>query len=144
MDVPLLPTVNALLNAIATTLLIAGRRLARRKRIDVHRRVMLSAFGVSSVFLVLYVTDKVGRGFESVTYNVEGLARGIYLAFLASHVLLAMTVPVLAIRLIQLGLTKRFDSHRKLARVAWPIWMYVSITGVMIYFLLYFLNPAGP
>jgi uncharacterized membrane protein YozB (DUF420 family) len=141
MDLAFLPSVNAALNAVAAALLIRGRQLARRKEIDAHRRVMITAFAVSSLFLVLYVAHKAARDFENTPFHGEGLARLAYLALLASHVLLAMTVPVLAITLIVLGLRKRLTAHRRLARVAWPIWMYVSLTGVTIYFVLYHLDP---
>ena len=102
---------------------------------------MLSAFGVSSVFLASYVTHKVVFGFESTTFNVTGAWKLAYLVFLVSHVLLAALVPVLAVSLIALGLRGRIEAHRNLARLAWPIWVYVSVTGVMIYVLLYHLNP---
>lgn len=142
MDLALLPTVNAALNALAATLLVWGRRLARRGEIERHRRVMLGAFAVSSLFLALYVAHKVSKNFENTTFHAEGLAKLAYLALLSSHVVLAATVPVLAITLITLGLRGRFATHRRVARVAWPIWMYVSVTGVLIYLLLYPLNPT--
>jgi uncharacterized membrane protein YozB (DUF420 family) len=142
-DAALLPSLNATLNAVSLALLVAGRRLARQKRVREHRRVMLSAFAVSSVFLMSYVTHKIVFGFESTTFNVTGAWKLAYLVFLVSHVLLAMLVPVLAIALITLGLRGRVESHRSLARLAWPIWVYVSVTGVMIYVLLYHLNPSS-
>lgn len=144
MDLSFLPPLNACLNALAATLLVVGRRLVRRGRIDAHRRVMLSAFGVSSVFLACYVLHKASRGFESTTFHVEGVAKLAYLVMLATHVGLAMTVPPLAIGLVVLALRDSRARHRRLARVAWPIWMYVSITGVLIYVLLYHLNPPAP
>ena len=142
MDLAFLPPVNAALNAVAATLLLVGRRLAKQRRIPEHRRVMIAAFCVSTLFLALYVAHKVWRDFETTTLHVVGLAKAAYLALLFSHVTLAMTVPVLAITLIVLGLRGRFERHRRLARWAWPIWMYVSVTGVMIYVLLYHLNPS--
>ena len=142
MDLSFLPAVNASLNAVAAFLLLRGRSLAKQRRIDAHRRTMLSAFGVSTVFLALYLLHKASRGFESTTLNVVGPAKLAYLVLLFTHVTLAAAVPVLAILLIRLGLKGRFDAHRRLARVAWPIWMYVSVTGVVIYLLLYHLNPA--
>ncbi len=142
MDLSFLPAINAGLNAVAMTLLITGRRLVRQGRIEAHRRVMLSAFGVSSLFLFFYVSHKVSRDFESTTFHVEGAAKIAYLAMLFSHVVLAATVPVLAIWLIRLGLRDERAKHRRLARIAWPIWMYVSATGVLIYLLLYHLNPS--
>jgi len=141
-DLGFLPAVNATLNVAATALLVAGRVWIRRGRVDAHRRAMLGAFAVSSLFLVLYVAHKVWRDFENTPYHGVGIARVAYLAILFSHLVLAMTVPVLAIRLVQLGLGGRIARHRRLARVAWPIWMYVSVTGVVIYLLLYPLNPA--
>ena len=141
-DVHLLPTINAVLNAVATTLLIVGRWLVRRGRIDAHRRVMLSAFGVSSLFLCLYVLHKALRSFENTPFHAEGAAKVGYLVLLFSHVVLAVTVPVFAITLIVLALRGKVARHRRLARVAWPIWLYVSVTGVAIYVLLYHFNPA--
>ena len=140
--VALLPAVNASLNAAAAVCLVVGRRLARQRRIAAHRRTMLAAFALSSLFLALYVAHKAARGFESTTFHVEGVARAAYLALLASHVTLAMTIPPLAISLVVLGLRGRFAAHRRLARIAWPVWIYVSVTGVLIYALLYHLNPA--
>lgn len=137
----MLPPVNAALNATAALLLMAGRGLARRGEIERHRLVMISAFGVSSLFLLLYVTHKVSKNFENTTFNAEGWAKGAYLVLLGSHVLLAMSVPVFAIALIVLGLRDDRARHRRVARIGWPIWMYVSVTGVMIYLLLYPFNP---
>jgi uncharacterized membrane protein YozB (DUF420 family) len=142
MDLAFLPAVNAALNATATVLLVRGRRLARAGNREAHRRTMLAAFAVSSVFLVLYVLHKASRDFENTTFHATGLAKTAYLALLASHVTLAITVPIFAIALIRLGATDRVAAHRRLARVAWPIWIYVSVTGVAIYVLLYHLNPA--
>ncbi len=141
-DLSFLPAVNAGLNAVAALLLVVGLRLIRRRRIAAHRRVMLGAFAVSSLFLVCYVAHKASRGFETTTFHVEGAAKLAYLALLFSHVTLAMAVPVLAITLITLGLRGQIARHRRLARVAWPIWMYVSVTGVLIYMLLYHVNPT--
>ncbi len=141
MDLSGLPPINAALNASATILLLVGRSLARRGDVARHRVVMLSAFGVSSLFLLLYVSHKVSRNFENTTFNAEGLAKTAYLLLLGSHVLLAMTVPVIAIVLIRLGLRDDRERHRRWARIGWPIWMYVSVTGVLIYLLLYPFNP---
>ena len=142
MDLSFLPAVNASLNAVAAVLLVLGRRFVRMGRIDAHRRTMLAAFGVSSVFLVFYVAHKASKDFENTTFAAEGVAKAAYLALLASHVVLAMSVPVLAIVLIRFGLKGQIARHRGLARWAWPIWLYVSLTGVLIYFLLYQWNPA--
>lgn len=143
MDLSFLPALNASLNATATVLPVWGRRLARRGQVREHRRVMLSAFAVSSLFLALYVLHKFWRNFEHTPFHAEGAAKLAYLALLASHVTLAMTVPFLAVMLISLGLRGRVEGHRRLARVAWPTWIYVSLTGVLIYLLLYHLNPVA-
>jgi uncharacterized membrane protein YozB (DUF420 family) len=103
---------------------------------------MIAAFATSSAFLVLYVLHKASRGFESTTFHAEGAAKAAYLALLFSHVTLATAIPPLAIALLVLGLRDRRERHRRLARWAWPLWMYVSVTGVLIYLLLYPLNPG--
>ncbi len=141
MDLGFLPALNACLNAVAAALLVRGRLLIRAGRVEAHRRAMISAFAVSTVFLASYLLHKISRDFENTTFHADGLAKTLYLLLLASHVILAATVPFLAITLIVLGLRDRIDRHRRLARVAWPIWMYVSVTGVVIYLLLYPLNP---
>lgn len=142
LDLSFLPAVNAALNACSMLLLVAGRLWIRRGRVDAHRRAMLGAFFVSSLFLVLYVAHKAWRGFENTPYNGEGSAKVLYLLILFTHLTLAMAVPVLAVRLVQLGLGGRIEKHRRLAVWAWPIWMYVSVTGVVIYAMLYRFNPS--
>lgn len=141
MDLSFLPAVNASLNATAAVLLLRGRRLARAHRVAEHRLTMTAAFVVSSLFLVLYVLHKWSRGFENTTFHAAGAAKAAYLALLFSHVTLAITVPPLAIAMIVLGARGRVQRHRRLARWAWPIWIYVSFTGVLVYVLLYHLNP---
>ena len=143
MDLSFLPGVNAALNGLAAVLLVAGRRLARRRDVPRHRRTMSAAFAVSTLFLVLYVAHKAARGFEHTPFHGEGLAKAGYLVLLMSHLSLAMLVPPLAVALIALGLRGRAATHRRLARFAWPVWMYVSVTGVAIYLVLYHLNPAA-
>jgi uncharacterized membrane protein YozB (DUF420 family) len=135
-DVPLLPSLNALLNALAAGLLLRGRALVRRGRIDAHRRTMLAAFATSTLFLFFYVLHKALRGFESTSFHAEGAAKLAYLVLLFSHVTLAMAVPPFALVLIRRGLRGEIARHRRLARVVWPIWIYVSATGVLIYVLL--------
>jgi uncharacterized membrane protein YozB (DUF420 family) len=137
----LLPTINALLNAVAAALLTVGRVHARRGRIRAHRNTMLGAVGVSALFLLCYVLHKflrwLGDGKMHTTLEATGAWKAAYLAMLFSHLALAMAVPVLAGVLVYLGLTDRRAAHRRLAQWAWPIWMYVSITGVAIYVVLY-------
>jgi uncharacterized membrane protein YozB (DUF420 family) len=141
-DLSFLPGVNAVLNATAAVLLVVGRKLIRARRVDAHRRVMIAAFAVSTLFLAFYLAHKASRGFVNTEFHATGIAQIAYLVMLFTHVVLAATVPVLAIALITLGLRGRLEKHRRLARVAWPIWMYVSVTGVLIYVLLYQLNPT--
>ena len=142
MDLGFLPALNATLNSAATALLVAGRRHARAGRVDAHRRTMLAATATSAVFLALYVIHKLALGFESRTLHVSGAPKAAYLVLLATHVVLAMTIPVFALALIALGLRDRRALHRRIARIAWPIWIYVSVTGVLIYVILYHLDPA--
>lgn len=137
-----LPTVNALLNGLATVLLLAGLMLIKRGRELAHKRVMLSAFATSVVFLACYlvyhVQTEVVRSFPGpppVSY--------VYYGILISHVVLAAVVPVLAVATIYFGLRDNRQRHRRLARWTLPIWLYVSVTGVVIYLMLYRLYPAA-
>jgi putative membrane protein len=139
-----LPLANALLNGTALGLLLSGRWLIRHGRPAAHKRVMLSAFAVSMLFLALYITHKVWRHGQITPFNGPGLTRYLYLSILVSHFLLAMLVPILAIWMIGLGLRRRLAGHRKLSRWAFPVWVYVSFTGVVIYLMLYPFNPPPP
>lgn len=141
MDPSTLPAINAGLNALATLLLVRGRVLIARRDVDAHRRTMIACFVVSSVFLACYLAHKASVGGVNTPYHGEGGLRLFYYSILFSHIPLAAAVPVLAIRLIVLGLRGELPRHRRLARWAWPIWLYVSITGVAIYLMLYPFNP---
>jgi uncharacterized membrane protein YozB (DUF420 family) len=132
-----LPTVNAFLNATAAVLLVWGYLLIRRKRIDQHRRVMISAFITSCLFLVCYLVYHAQVG--SKRFPGTGALRTVYLCILATHTLLAATVPVLAIVTLRRGLAGRYDRHRRIARWTLPVWLYVSVTGVIVYLMLYHL-----
>jgi uncharacterized membrane protein YozB (DUF420 family) len=133
--IKLLPSVNATLNLTAAILLIWGYVLIRRKQVQTHRKVMLSAFAVSSAFLVCYLVYHFQVG--SVRYQKTGALRAIYLSILATHTVLAAAVPPLAIITLNRGLGARFDKHRRIARWTLPIWLYVSVTGVVVYMMLY-------
>ena len=142
-----LPATNAALNALAASLLVVGLVLIKQRRIHAHRNCMISAFAVSMLFLVLYLLHKfwkasTGRDMHT-SFNREGLAKALYLVILFTHLTLAISVPVLAVWLIRLGLKRRDGAHRRLAKVAFPIWIYVSVTGVLIYFMLYHWNPPA-
>jgi len=130
-----LPSVNAALNATAAVLLLWGYTLIRRKRMQTHRKVMLAAFVTSSLFLVCYLVYHAQVG--SVPYPKTGAIRTLYLTILATHTVLAATVPPLAIVTLSRGLRSRFDRHRTIARWTLPIWLYVSVTGVVVYLMLY-------
>ena len=131
----ILPTVNATLNATAAVLLVWGFVLIRRKRIDQHRRVMKTAFATSCLFLVCYVIYHLQVG--SVKFQHTGAIRVVYFSILITHTALAATVPVLATITLRRGLAARYDKHRKIARWTLPIWLYVSVTGVVVYAMLY-------
>ena len=132
----LLPTVNATLNALSAVLLVWAYVLIRRKRIAQHRAVMLTAFATSCVFLVCYLVYHAQVG--SVPFHHEGTTlRTVYLTILFTHTVLAAAVPVLAIITLRRGLAGKYDRHRKIARWTLPIWLYVSVTGVVVYTMLY-------
>jgi putative membrane protein len=130
-----LPKLNAALNATAAVLLIWAYTLIRRRKIDAHRRVMLTAFCVSIVFLISYLVYHAQVG--SVRYPHPGPVKMVYLTILFTHTVLAVTVPVLAIITLRRALTAKFDRHRRIARWTLPIWLYVSVTGVVVYLMLY-------
>jgi uncharacterized membrane protein YozB (DUF420 family) len=130
-----LPAVNATLNATSGVLLLIGYALIRARRVELHRRCMIAAFVTSSLFLVCYTIYHAQVG--SVRFTRQGLVRPIYFTILISHVTLAAAVLPLAIVTLSRGLKARYARHRAIARWTWPIWMYVSVTGVLVYVLLY-------
>lgn len=137
-----LPHIDATLNGIATVLLVTGYALIRRGKVDAHRRTMLACFGVSVLFLICYLTyhfNEPSKPFPKTGY--PSWMRYGYYVLLATHVILAAIVPFLAIRTIYLGLRDRRVEHRRLARWTFPIWLYVSVTGVAVYIILYWLCP---
>ena len=130
-----LPVVNATLNATSAVLLVTGYTLIRNGRRDAHKRVMLSAFTVSILFLISYLIYHSHVG--SVPYPHPGAIRIVYFTILITHTILAATVPVLAIITLRRALKGDFKRHRRLARWTLPIWLYVSVTGVVVYLMLY-------
>jgi uncharacterized membrane protein YozB (DUF420 family) len=140
-----LPVVNASLNGLSAILLTAGFVCIRQKKITAHRNCMISAFCVSVIFLICYLTYH--------TYLAVVLHKGptrflnpawfkpIYITILLTHTVLAMVIVPLILITLFLALTGRFDKHRKIARLTWPLWMYVSVTGVIVYLLLYQIFP---
>jgi putative membrane protein len=133
--VPLLATVNASLNAIAAVFLGAGYFFIRRRQIGAHRVCMLIAFAVSAVFLICYVTYHIQVG--DVRFQGRGVVRPVYFTILISHIILAGATVPLAVFTLSRALRARFDKHRRIARWAWPVWMYVSVTGVIVYLMVY-------
>lgn len=133
-DLSFLPAVNAGLNSLAACLLVAGWIAIRSGRRDVHRYLMVSAFAASSLFLVSYVIYHYAHG--DTPYQGEGTLRTIYFVVLVSHVLLSMAVVPLALTAFWYAYRQRFVSHKRVTRVLTPIWLYVSVTGVVIFSML--------
>ena len=135
MDVHSLPALNAFLNATCAVLLAIGYRLIRAGQREAHRKVMLAAFAVSIVFLMSYLIYHAQVG--SVPFQGRGWIRPVYFTILITHTILAAAVPVLAIITLRRALAAKFPAHRKIARWTLPIWLYVSVTGVIVYLMLY-------
>jgi len=138
MQITDLPAVNAGLNALAATFLVIGFVQIRRRRIAAHRFAMLTAFGCSVAFLISYLVYHAHVG--SVPFQGQGAVRTVYFTILISHSVLAAAVPFLAVVTLYRAFRERFDRHRKIARWTLPIWLYVSVTGVVIYWMLYHLE----
>lgn len=135
-----LPHLNALLNGISTTLLLTGWYSIRKGFRERHRWAMLGAFTVSVGFLVSYLVYHFEVG--SVRFGGEGFVRAVYLTILSSHAMLAVTVPPLAIITLIRALRGDFVRHKRLAAWTLPVWLYVNVTGILVYILVYHLNPA--
>ena len=135
MSVHDLPSVNAALNGVATALLLTGFGFIRARRIEAHRRCMWSALVTSALFLVSYVTYHAQAG--STPFQGQGWIRPVYFAILVTHIILAAAIVPLALLTLRRAVKEDFVRHRRLARWTLPIWLYVSVTGVVIYVLLY-------
>lgn len=133
-DLSFLPAVNAALNSLATIFLAAGWLAIKRRAVRVHKRLMVAAFAASALFLVSYLTYHYVHG--DTRYQGAGVLRPIYFTILISHVLLSMAVVPMALSAFYFAWKRQFARHRRLTRVALPIWLYVSVTGVVIYFML--------
>jgi uncharacterized membrane protein YozB (DUF420 family) len=129
------PSINATLNGTSAVLLLIGRRLIMRGRVAAHRAVMIAALVCSSVFLTSYLYYHYHVG--SVHFAGQGWSRPVYFTILISHTILAITIVPLVIITLSRALRERYDRHRAIARWTWPLWMYVSVTGVIVYFMLY-------
>ncbi len=140
MNLALFPAINAALNGSSAILIATARRFIRRGQVATHRALMLAAVATSSLFFASYVYYHAHVG--SVHFQGQGLSRPVYFAILITHTILAAAVPPLVIITLTLGLRRRDQRHRAIARWTYPIWMYVSITGVVIYLMLYHLFRA--
>ncbi len=137
----LLPTVNAVLNATSALLLVTGYLCIRRRNVVAHKACMVSALLVSTAFLVSYLTYHYQVG--SVRFGGRGWVRAVYFSILVSHTILAVLILPLALVTLSRALAARFDKHVRIARWTLPLWLYVSVTGVVVYWMLYHLyRPA--
>ena len=135
MSVSDLPALNASLNALASLFLLAGYVCVRQQKIAAHRACMLAALATSALFLTSYLIYHNNVG--SRPFTGTGAIRLVYFAILISHVLLAIAIVPMVLVTVSRALARRFDRHRRIARITWPLWMYVSVTGVIVYVMLY-------
>lgn len=133
----MLPAINATLNATSGVLLLLGYIAMRRRRIDQHRRYMIGACIASLVFLACYVLNHYLRHGVVTRFTGTGIIRPVYFTILITHTILAIVIVPLAILSVRNGLRMRVPQHRRVARWTFPLWMYVSVTGVLVYFFLY-------
>lgn len=135
-----LPTLNALLNSSSAVLLLVGHRFIKQGETRSHRACMIAAFVTSVLFLISYLTYHAVHG--TTTFPGQGWIRPVYFTILTSHTILAAAIVPLVIITLRRGLKELYDKHRRIARWTYPLWLYVSVTGVVIYLLLYHLYPA--
>ena len=134
LDVSGLPKVNALLNGLTTVLLVIAVVLVKKGRVQAHKKTMLAAFATSTAFLVTYV---IYHTFQAGPAQYTGEFRGVYLFILITHIILAAAVVPLALVTLYRGWTMQVEKHKKIAKISFPIWLYVSITGIVVYAMLY-------
>ena len=134
-DYSIFPVINASLNASSAVLLVIGRTMIARGKMAAHRAVMLTAFATSSVFLVSYLYYHAHVG--SVHFRGTGWSRPLYFTILTSHTILAIIIVPMVVITLSRALRERFDRHRAIARWTFPLWLYVSVTGVIVYLMLY-------
>ena len=135
MSVSDLPTLNAILNSTAAVLLGAGFYFIKQRRVEAHKRCMVAAMVVSVAFLTSYVIYHAKVG--SVAFTGEGWIRPVYFFILITHIVLAIVIVPMVLRTAYFGFGSRFDKHVRIARKTFPLWMYVSVTGVVVYLMLY-------
>jgi putative membrane protein len=137
-----IPALNAALNAVATVLILTGFVLVKSGHKDAHRKVMLAAGVVSAVFLIGYVTHKVLIRGVHTPFGGEGAIRTVYFVMLITHIILAIAIAYLVPRTFLLAISGDYERHKAWAKWTFPIWLYVSVTGVLVYFFLYRWWPA--
>jgi putative membrane protein len=142
MSVSDLPALNATLNAISTVFLTVGYIFIKRGLKDAHRNCMVAAFTTSCVFLICYVLHKVLVRGVHTPFGGQGAVRTFYYVMLFTHIVLAMAIVPLILITLSRALKARWEHHKKIARWTWPLWMYVSVTGVLVYLMLYKWYPA--
>lgn len=143
MTVQDMPALNATLNGISTLLLLAGFVFIKSGRRDAHRKCMISAFVTSCVFLVCYVLHKILVRGVHTPFGGEGFIRTIYYVMLISHIILAIVIVPMILVTMARAIRGRDEAHKRIARWTWPLWFYVSVTGVLVYFFLYQWFPAS-
>lgn len=139
-DYSIFPAINATLNGTSAVLLVTAHSMIKRGRVATHRALMLTAVATSTLFLISYLYYHAHVG--SVHFQGRGWSRPVYFSILVSHTILAATIVPLVIITLSRALREHFDQHRAIARWTYPLWLYVSITGVVIYFMLYHLFKA--
>ena len=137
-----LPAVNAGLNSLSTVFLTAGYIFIRRQRQVAHRNCMIGAVISSALFLTCYIIYHYNAG--RTTFRDPAWFRPIYLAILLTHTILAVAIVPMVLMTLYRAARRQFEQHKRISRWTWPIWIYVSVTGVLIYFLLYHIFPQGP
>lgn len=133
-DFSMLPALHAVINGTVSVLLVVGYIMIRTGKRQMHRAAMMGAFGLSALFLVSYVIYHSAT--ESTPYGGDGWVRTIYFSILISHIVLAAVILPLILISMSRALSKRFDKHRKIARITFPLWLYVSVTGVIVYLMI--------
>ncbi len=142
MSISDLPTLNAILNSISALLLTVGYIFIKRKNRAAHRNCMIAAFITSTIFLASYLTYHFNNDLGPTPFLGKGWVRSLYFVILISHTILAMVIVPMVFVTFSRALKQRFDKHRAIARWTFPIWLYVSVTGVVVYLMLYRLYPA--
>ncbi len=131
-----------MLNSVSAILLIVGYFFIRQKNVKAHRACMISAFVTSALFLISYLTYHFSKDLGPTRFQGEGIVRSIYFFILITHTILAIAIAPMVLVTFSRALKERFDRHRRVARWTLPIWLYVSVTGVIVYLMLYQLYPA--